>query len=77
MAAKKESKLLASDLIGKWRIRSKSGAGYIGTVTAIYDNALIMEMVNKETVIIFMDSIESMYEGLLPPKLEEQIEAKV
>ena len=75
MSKKEKNVLTPADLAGKWRIRGKSGAAYIGEVSGSFDNALILDQVDGEKVIIFMDAIESMYEGIISPKAAAGLEA--
>jgi hypothetical protein len=76
MSKDKKNLLTANDLGGKWRIRSKSGAAYIGEISLIFDNALVIDQVNGEKTIIFMDAIESMFEGIISPKMQEEMKEK-
>ena len=75
MSNDKKNMLKAADLGGQWRIRGKSGAAYIGSVSAIFDNALVIDQVNGEKTIIFMDAIESMFEGITSPQSQAITEA--
>lgn len=74
--SKKSEKLTPDMLRGQWRIRSKSGAGYVGVIESFFDNAIVMKQINGETTIIFMDAIESMYEGLHKATLPERKEGE-
>ena len=76
MSKDKKNVLAASDLGGKWRIRSRTGAAYVGEVGLIFDNALVVDMVNGERVIIFLDAIESMWEGLEAPRAQTETAEK-
>ena len=76
MSKDKKNMLTTADLGGQWRIRGKSGAAYVGTVTGTYDNALMIEQVHGETTILFMDAIESMFEGIISPKMQEELKEK-
>ena len=70
MSKDKKNMLTAADLGGKWRIRGKTGAAYVGEINQSFDNALVMDQINGEKTIIFLDSIESMFEGLESPASE-------
>jgi len=71
--SKKTEVLKTSDLMGEWRIRGKSGAAYVGRVSAYFDNALIIDQVNGEKTILFLDAIESMFEGIISQKMEVEL----
>ena len=70
MSKDKKNMLTAADLGGQWRIRGKTGAAYVGEINQSFDNALVMDQINGEKTIIFLDSIESMFEGLESPASE-------
>ena len=75
MSKDKKNMLTAADLGGQWRIRGKSGAAYVGTINLMFDNAVVVDQINGEKTIIFLDSIESMFEGLESPRSEAVTEA--
>jgi hypothetical protein len=76
MSKDKKNMLTAADLGGQWRIRGKSGAAYVGTINLMFDNAIVIDQINGEKTIIFMDAIESMFEGIVSPKMQEELKEK-
>ena len=76
MSKDKKNMLTAADLGGQWRIRGKSGAAYVGEINQSFENALVMDQINGEKTIIFLDSIESMFEGITAPEKPEPEEDK-
>lgn len=73
MSKDKSNKLTTAMLAGKWRIRGRSGAAYVGEVQEAYDNAIIVRQVNGETTILFLDAIESMFDGLTGPQAKKEM----
>ena len=72
MSKDKKNMLTAADLGGQWRIRGKTGAAYVGEINQSFENALVMDQINGEKTIIFLDSIESMFEGITAPEKQAE-----
>ena len=70
--SKKEKNIIGpADLTGECRILLKSGMKITGTVTGYFDNALLVEDISKETMVVFLDAIAAFVSGLVPPKLQQ------
>ena len=75
MSKDKKSNRFTPDLItGECRITTIAGKVIAGRPVGWFDDAVVIESVSSDTVVVRMDAIEAVWDGLISPRQAKALE---